>query len=289
MALNILKQASVYEVIGFGINYIIPRIFGLVPFSIDLNTSKLNTSKQWNLYCILIGTICIYFYPRAIYILIFRESTSMSLNQSVEALQYLATYLLTAAIYIRNITLTQEVADYINEGHDVYILSKDLCKNDVKLMGTYMPYIGRAVCSYVGHIVLNTYRLGYLLRKNKTFNWFNKIIYYLPDIAITSSAIRFHTSLLAAILVMRRVNLALEQVICDINRQAYGPLYRKSKVFRESERRIDKLMAFTVKAFRIMKNVEITLGVFILCLIGNAVMNITSLVITFLDLIYHLV
>lgn len=272
------KQAcSIFYIAFFVTNYVFPRVFGLFAMSVNLTTYRFSVSRGWNLYSILIGTIFLYNYPTAILQIIYNQKTTINITDLAELFQYGATYLLTAAIYFRNITVNQNIVDYVNKGADLYDESQSLTTENVGTKNLVLQYIGRAYYSYIGHTVLNFYRLTHKLKTStEDVSLLYKLLYFLPDIAITSVTMRFCTAVMIPTFVVRRVNVTLERTIRQINQQKNQTTFKRSKIYLSSMKRIEIAMAYTVKVFETIRNIERMMGAFIVFLIGNAMLNLTN-------------
>lgn len=276
---DMARNISLIETVTYFINFLFPRIFGLFAFSADLSTYRFSVSKNWSLYSAFIGTIFLYNYPRAIIILVLDKNETINVTKLAELLQYGATYVLTLSIYIRNVTLDQKTAEFINSGVDLHLESRSLTAEKVGREELILPYIGRALYSYVGHIILNYIRLkGLLKTQSENIGIVYSLLYFLPDIAITSVAMRIHLAIMIAILVSRRVNVKLKNAIHEINKQQHETIHKRSKVVASSIKNIEDAMAHSVEVFQIIHAIEAKLAALIIFLIANAVVNSTNLV-----------
>lgn len=274
-------QRSVLMVSMFLINFVVPRMFGLLPLKHNVDTLYLSRSKLWYIYCLIIAGTYLFVYPVALnHIISSRtENNDSGIAQIVEKLHYCATYILGIAVYIRQLFFTNTVANFINNGIDFYSRAEQLYPNlKGGILEFAIVYIGRAVYSYVGYSLVNYLTLTYFYGELKNANYFYMVLYFLPDIILTSTAIRFHSTIIIQIVVLRRINAAFARCIEQINAGKNKPPLERAKDFTRIASEFDRIAIYYEQIWVFRKSIDYIFSNIILFAILNAFMNLTCVV-----------
>lgn len=221
-------------------NFALPRLIGVVPVSLNHQKFSVYKSKFWQFTSVMIASTFIVCYPIALRkIYAEREVHTAGIWLIVEILQYTTTYLLTAYIYFVNILFVDEVIEYINHNlHYFFVYEQRLMPIANEQSPLLFQYVFRTIYSYFGFIYSNYIRLAFFYgRPDDIYT----IIYYLPDIVITSSAIRFFTSIITQLTCYRRLNEIARGCTEMANATVAKSQYERETLFCEISDRIDLL------------------------------------------------
>lgn len=265
----------------FIINFLIPFLFGLLPLRYDVKKLRLARSRFWYIYCLIMSSLLAFVYPFALlHILNNRmENNDIGIAQIVEKLHYCATFVLAISVYIRQIFFTRTLVNFINNGIEYYSRVESAFPNQkIASLEFAIPYIGRAFYSYLGYTFVNYLALTHFYGELKNVNYLFVCLYFLPDIVITSTAIRFHSMIIMQTLTMRRLNAAFSDCIDRINRRDGKSPYERKKELSGLCDRFDEITIFHDQIWTFRSTADRLFSNIILFAIINAFMNLTCVV-----------
>lgn len=240
---NNQRPLSFFDITLYVTNFLIPRLLGLVPVSMNYETLEWSISKFWHLVCVLVGSAFLFFYPMAIYKIVYNVFELPFSSNMVVSAQIAITYLLTVQIYFIHILYPNEMQEYSNESIDFYYQTEKSFGKVVPLESLVIEFVIRAIYSYAGQMISNYVRLLYVLRNGHPISVFYQIIYFLPDATITSTGIRFHSAIILQINYNRQINVILEKCAekiktCMDRRMSY----KRKRLLWEVSEEIDRIM-----------------------------------------------
>lgn len=265
----------------FVINFVFPRIFGLLPMQYDMTLLKLTRSNFWHLYCLIISSVFAFVYPFALVHIINNrpENSDNGIAQVVEKLHYCTTYIMAISVYVRQIFFTRTLSNFINNGIGFYSRVENAFPNQkIRFSEFIVPYISRAIYSYVGYTFMNYLTLTYFYGDLKNVNCFYIALYFLPDIVITSTAIRFHSTIIMQTLTMRRLNAAFSDCIKCLNRRNERSSNERKKNLAKVYAKFNKITIFHDQIWTFRSTADHLFSNIVLCAIINAFMNLTCVV-----------
>ena len=265
----------------FVVNFLFPRLIGMVPLTYDRQALRANLSRFWYIFCLLFGSIYIIFYPFTLFDLIFVDDRfndgGKSILKVTRMLHHLTKYILTIVIYVRQIFYSQEMMEYINAGIKVYRRIQPVAPGILGLRKHVLPFFFRAIFSSLGCTIKSVAKFKFLKNSPIGADWF-KALYFLPDLVITSTSVRFHSTLVVQNICYRRLNSAFKECVEEINQMRnQSPSYRM-RVFCETCDRFDYLAVLYDELYRFTKATERMMSMIILMSIANAFMNLTMAV-----------
>lgn len=222
------------------VNLCLGRFVGAVPLSIDLQTLTASKSKFWQFSSVLIAGTFIFCYPIVIRDIFAERRLKTSGSWLItEIIQYTSTYLLTAYIYFVNLFYLDEIIGYINGGfHYSYRYEHRLLPTADEWNALLLQFVFRGFYSYFGFVFSNYIRLTYIYDRSTDIR---TIIYYLPDIVITSTAIRFMTTIMIQLTFTRRLNEIARVNMQRANTTSGRTRYEREKIACEISDQIDWL------------------------------------------------
>lgn len=262
----------------FFINFLIPRLFGLIPLGHNIQSLGVEKSRIWQMVCILAATAFFFFYPPSLLQIIGNIENTASISHYVEKLRYLATYVLAAAIYARQVFYSDEMMNFINDGIRIYFRCEPIVEDNVGVREFMFPYIFRAVYSYFGYASMNYFSFVFLYDNAKNVTFFRKVLFFIPDFVITSCCIRFHSTILMLTISFRRLNSAFSKCVERVNNPSAVNGLHLPHVSQDPCDQFNAVVELHQELFRMSKEAEKQLSNTILFTISNAFMNLTSTV-----------
>lgn len=239
-ASNMSGEANLSIIIVSVVNFGLGRLIGVVPLSFVRQTFTVTKSKFWQFTSVLFGGTFIVCYPIALRdIFAERSVQTTGIWLITEIVQYTTTYMLTAWIYILNVFYSDDVIDYINDGfHYCFVYEKRLEPTADERNSLLFQFVFRSIYSYLGFIYSNYIRLGYIYGRAPEIR---TMVYYLPDIVITSAAIRFMSTIIMQLSYYRRLNEIARTNMEMANATAKMMRYEREKICGEISEQIDWL------------------------------------------------
>lgn len=256
-------------------------MFGLLPLRYDVNQLKMTISKFWHSYCLIVSLLFVFAYPFALVHIINNrtENNDSGIAQIVEKLHYCATYAMAISVYIRQIFFSRTTQSFINNGMDFYSRVENSYPNQkFAYMEFTIPYVSRAVYSYIGYTFVNYLTLTYFYGELKNINYLFVCLYFLPDIVITSTNIRFHSAIIMQTMTLRRLNTAFTSCINSINRRHGKSTYERKKYFVKICEQFNMITIFHEQIWAFRSTSDRLFSNIVLCAIINAFMNLTWVV-----------
>lgn len=168
--------------------------------------------------------------------------------------------------------------DFINDGIRIYFRCEPVVSDDVGVRGFMFPYIFRAVYSYCGYASMNYFSLAFLYKNAGNMSFFSKLLFFIPDFVITSCSIRFHSTVLMLTISFRRLNMAFQKCIDNVNYPQATVRLNLPNCSQDACDQFDAIVELHQELFRMCKEMETQLSNTILFTITNGFMNLTSTV-----------
>lgn len=257
----------------------VPRLFGLLSSAYD--GQCLTPSWRWLILSNLIGHAFICTYPFAVAQIIGHRvnryaDDGSSMNRNIEIAQHTIMYLLSVAVFVRQMYFAQHQVDFGNRGLEFLRRCKALCTNRVYVADCVNQLIVRAVCSYIGYAFLNSFTIFYLYGDMAEVNFFFKIVFLIPNVAITTTTIRFHAAVMMLTITGRQINRAFRNCFENVNRTATGNRTKQERECCLAADRFDHIMKINTQCHDIASELERTLSILILFTIINNFISTTT-------------
>lgn len=270
------------RVIFFLLNFAIPQIFGILPCAYDLKNVCLIPSRKWNCFCGIFGIFFGIVYPLAVLEIMakrtIRDDDINGISSLIEKLRYIALYLFSLSVYIRLTFYAATQAAYVNGGISFYDRCNKLCGDNVGVKKFLIPYFCRVIYSYVVYAGLNYVSLAYYYGDLSSVNILYKFIYFVPDIVMTSTNVRSHSSILMQTVCCRRINLAFTRCIDSVNKSRNKTHMEQMEACNEASDKFESLTLYQAELIGYARITENILAIIMIFLILNSIMNLTSTV-----------
>lgn len=127
----------------FFINFMIPRFFGLIPLGHNTQSLRVEKSRLWHIFCILAACAFFFFYPSSLLQITANSANPTGVSHYVEKLHFLATYVLAAAIYARQVFYSDEMMHFINDGIRIYFCCEPIVSDSVGVGKPFQTIVRR--------------------------------------------------------------------------------------------------------------------------------------------------
>lgn len=189
---------------------LLPRNWGLLPANCNVRLRQISVSKIWLIYSILCGISFAIIYPLAI-LAISPKTKTMAQGDIfvfIEITNHTAMYLFSVAVFCRIIIFAKTHIDYTNAAFSIFDKCKLLC-NDNREIAFIVPFVIRILYLYFGYAALNAIKLMQNSENLETVPFVYKYTYFIPDIIMANTMMRFHTTISLQIVCCNRINEAL--------------------------------------------------------------------------------
>lgn len=264
-------------------NFVLPRLFGLLSVYYDSHAHRLRPSRGWLIYCNVIGHLFVCIYPVAFMQIIahrtsHRDGDDSSVSRNIEIFQYAIMYVLSVAVFIRQMYFSKLQLSTVNRGLIFY--HRCLALGDDGINGTthIYAYFVRAIVSYIGYAVLNFFTIFHFYGEMPQVNFIYKIVFFMPNIAITTTTIRFHAAIMMLTVSGRRINRAFHDCIESVNRTQNRTRAQQQRACEKATDRFEFIITCHAEWDAIKRIMAQSLSVLMLFTVINNTINLTSTV-----------
>lgn len=264
----------------FIILFVIPRVFGLTAASCNVRTCQVIKSKLWRVYSIVCGCCFLIAYPFAITAILTHITLTSESNIFIyiDITNYAATYLFCVAIYLRVMMSTEKLTQSNNLHFTVFDECRALCKQR-KDVTFFLYFTNRAFYLYVGNAILNTIKLVENSERLVGVPFIYKILYFLPDMIMASTIIRFRTAVTMYTMCCEQINQVLSECIGRIKSTKCKPLNARFRAVAHVSHTFDKVTERHCKLYSLVKSTETLSGNLLLFSILRTFAHLSSTVI----------
>lgn len=276
------RKWELFTTACFIFNFFVPRCFGLVSLRIDLHAERLVYSRHWLIICNICGLLFIGIYPFAAMEIIknrtLRDNEDNCIGRIMDVSQYVVWYILSVSVFCRQMYFSKRQMHMTNRTIIFYRQCETLCDVKVKVGEFIYPFIFRGIYSYVGYAILNHLILVYFFGDLSQVNFVYKFAYFIPNIVITTTTIRFHSGVMQLTICGRNINRAFSQCIESVNAAHNRPTDELENVCALARERFDLLTTYHDEWYKIARLMEKGLSLLMLFAVTNVFMNLTSTV-----------
>lgn len=263
-------------------NFSIPRLFGLLSARYDLDTNRLVPSLIGLFYSIIIGHSFACIYPMAVARIMQHrthcDGDESGVSQKVEILQHAITYLVSVAVFVRQMYFSKHQITTLNRGWMFYERCGLLCGVDIKTSKYFLSCVLRAIFSYIGYNLLTFWNIFYSYGNSSQVNLICKIALFLANIVITTTTIRFHSAIVMLTLSGRRINHAFHDCIESVNRTQNGTRAKQQRACQLAAERFQHITMFHAKWHQMAGIMEKSPSILLLFTSANILINLVSTV-----------
>lgn len=276
------RKIDVFTVVCNVLSFLLPRYFGLLSLSYDFKAGRLIPSLPWLIVCNLSGILFIGIYPFAATAIVknraLRDNEDNGIGRIMDVSQYVIWYVLSVSVYIRQMYFSKQQMHLMNRVISFYRECETLCEEKVQVGEFLYPFILRGIYSYCGYAILNSLILVYFFDDLSQVNFIYKIAYFVPNIAITTTTIRFHSGVMQLTICGRCINRAFSQCIERVNAAHNKSSAEFEQVCSLAMERFDLLTTYHEEWYKVARLMEKGLSLLMLFTVTNAFMNLTSTV-----------
>lgn len=264
-------------------NFMVPQQFGLLSACFDSHAQRLVPSWGWLIFSNVIGHMFVCIYPIAV-VQIIQHRTShsdgddSSISRKIEVLQHATMYVVSVAVFVQQMYFSKLQLNTVNRGLTFYHRCEALCGDDINIAEYIYPYVLRASSSYIGYAVLNFFTIFDLYGELSPVNFIYKIAFFMPNIVITTTTIRFHSAVLMLTVGGRWINQAFHDCIESVNRTQNGTQAKQQRACQLAVERFEFIVTYHAEWYAIAGAMEKGQSILMLLAVTNNVINLTSTV-----------
>lgn len=263
-------------------NFSVPRLFGLLSARYDLRTNRLVPSRVGLFSSIIIGHSFVCIYPMAV-VRMMQHRTNFDgdgsgVSQKVEILQHAITYLVSVAVFVRQMYFPKHQITTLNCGLLFYERCTVLCDVDIKVPKFLLPCVLRTTLSYIGYNLLTFWNIFHSNDDSSQVNLVYKIALFLANIVITTTAIRFHTAIVMLTMSGQRINHAFYDCIENVNRTQNGTRAKQQRACQLAAERFQHITMFHADWHQMAGILEKSPSILLLFTSANILINLVSTV-----------
>lgn len=266
------------------LNFLGPQKFGLLSAHYDTRVHQLIPSRGWLIFCNLIGHAFICIYPIAIaQIMQHRRSfddDDSGLSRKIEILPYAIMYLLSVFVYVRQMYFSKHQMNTVNRGLMFYQRCKTLSGHDMNTTNRIYPCILRAIFSHIGYGLLNFLTIFHFYGDLPEVSFVYKIAFFMPNIVITTTTIRFHSAIVLLTAGGRRINEAFNDCIESVNGTQNAMRTKQLRACQLATERFEYIVTYHAEWYAMAGIIEKGLSILMLFTCTNVGINLTSTVST---------
>lgn len=260
--------------------FLVPQHFGLLSACYDLQVNRLMPSRGRLIFCNLIGHAFICIYPIAV-ARIMQHRTSLDdddtgLSRKLEILQHAIMYLLSVVVYVRQMYFSELQMNTVNRGLIFYQRCETLGGDDMNTDKYIYPCIVRAIVSYIGYALLNSLTIFHFYGDLTRVSFVYKIAFFMPNIIITTTTIRFHSAVVLLTAGGSRINRAFRDCIESVNGTQNGMRAKQLRSCQLAAERFEYIVTYHAEWYALAGIMEKVLSTLMLFTCTNNVINLTS-------------
>lgn len=260
--------------------FVVPRQFGLLAVNCDIRERRMYKSIFWLMYAIICGCSFTVAYPFAITTILSKMQTLHEGNVFVfiEISNYVAMYIFTVAIYTLIMFYTPQHMSYNNLAFSLLADCKALVI-DKREYEFIIPFSIRMIYLYFGYAALNAITIYQNSDNLNEVSIIYKCLYFLPDIVMASTMIRFHTSIALQAISCKRVNQAFFECT-NMAKKIYSmstPLERL-RMGSKVTQTFDKITECHAKLYSVTRGTESLTSLLMIFAILKAFVHLSSMV-----------
>lgn len=265
--------------LGF-LMFLVPQQLGLLSACYDLQAHRLMPSRRRLIFCNMIGHAFICIYPIAV-ARIMQHRTSFddddtSLSRKLEILQHAIMYLLSVVVYVRQMYFSRLQINTLNRGLIFYERCETLGGDDMNTANYIYPCIVRAIVSYIGYALLNFLTIFHFYGNLAQVSFVYKIAFFMPNIVISSTTIRFHSAVVLLTVGGSRINRAFCDCIESVNRTQHGMRAKQLRSCQLAAERFEYIVTYHAEWYAMSGIMEKGSSILMLFMCTNNVIDLTS-------------
>lgn len=247
-----------FKSVVFFILYLIPCPFGLTVTSFDHMKCKMCKSTFWNTYSIICACIFSSMYPFAMITIM----TSLAPGYEgkifllIDIVNYMATYLFCVAIYLSLITSSAKLIKFINGNFAFYDECNVLCEDRRDSIANIIFSI-RTLYLYIGNFLLNALKLTENRENLAMVPLLYKCLYFIPDIIIAATTIRFRSGITVNIMCCKRISQALSECFDKMKKSIRKSSKVRFRVYAREKHTFEKIVDCHGKMYNLVQATEV--------------------------------
>lgn len=280
--LHTMPRRDLLTIVSYILDFLVPRCFGLLSLRFNSDTEQFQSSHFWLIVCNLWGLVFIGIYPfAAIRIITNRpplDNEDNTIGQLMFRLHFVMTYVMSASVFIRQMLFSKHIMHSTNRLKRLCRQCETLSEEKMDVGEFIYSFIVRAFYSYSGFAAINCLALMIYFGDLSKVHLFYKIVYFMPNIVITTATISFHSGLMQLTICGRRLNREFKRCIKNINAAHNKPTTEFEQVCASTMRRFDYLTTFHGEWCEIAHMVEKGLSLPMLLIVISTIFNLTTTV-----------
>lgn len=277
-----MPKGDLFSAATYVLCFMVPKFFGLQSLRYDLNVDRLVPSRPLLIICNLCGLLFIIIYPFAATKIIenrtLRDNENNSMGQIMDVAQYVIWYVLSVCVFIRQMFMSKLQMKVVNRFIKFYRLCESLGEEKMEVDELLYPFILRGIYSYLGYAILNCLVLTYFFGDLSHVNFVYKFAFFIPNIAITTTTIRFHTGIMQLTICGKRINRQFGNCIECINTANNKSSSEFKRICTSAMERFDYLTMYHAEWYEIARMMEKGLSLLMTLTVTNAFWILTTTV-----------
>lgn len=275
-----MPRKDLFSIASHFLDYLVPRTFGLHSLRYDSNTEEFVPSRLWFTVCNLSSLFFIAIYPISMAEITssrpIRANEDNTVGRFMVVSHFAILYVLSVIVVIRQMWFSEPQIHSINRCLKFYRQCETLNVKEMDIRQFIYPFIFRGIYSYSGHAFINFLSLLVFYNDLSRVSFVSKILYFAPNIIITTAAIRFHSGVMKLTMCGRRINRAFSNCIISINTACNQPTEEFEQVCASAMARFEYLTMFHGEWYEITRIFEKRLSLLMLPIVTSLLNNLTS-------------
>lgn len=275
-----MPRKDLFTVASHFLDYLVPRTFGLHSLHYNNNTEEFVPSRLWLTVCNLSGLFFIAIYPISMVEITenrpLRANEDNTVGRFMLVSHFAILYVLSVLVVTRQMWFSQPQMHSINRCWTFYRQCETLNVKNLDIRESVYAFIFRGFFSYSGHVLINFMSLFFFYDDLSRVCFVSKILYFAPNIIITTATIRFHSEVMKLTMCGRRINRAFSICIKSINTAYNEPTAEFEQAYVSAMARFEYLTMFHGEWYEITRIFEKSLSLLMLPIATSSFNNLTS-------------
>lgn len=174
----------------------------------------------------------------------------------IDIVNYMATYLFCVAIYLSLITSSAKLIKFINGNFAFYDECNVLCEDRRDSIANIIFSI-RTLYLYIGNFLLNALKLTENRENLAMVPLLYKCLYFIPDIIIAATTIRFRSGITVNIVCCKRISQALSECFDKMKKSIGKSPKERFRVYAREKHTFDKIVDCHGKMYNLVQATEV--------------------------------
>lgn len=263
----------------FVVIILLPRHFGLLSGSCNIQTRQISQSKFWRIYALFCGFSFTILYPLSIYTISpkIKAISQVNVFTFIEISNHVATYVFSVAVFVTVVCGSAKHIHFMNFAFSTFDQCKELVYGN-KENAFLLSFAVRVIYLYFGYATLNAVSLIQYQEHLESVPFIYKCVYFAPDMVMASTMLRFHTAISVQVICCHRLNKAFSECMDRVKQSRMELPTKRFKTQFYARQQFGKIVKCHSRLYEFSRKSEELASILMLFYVLKAFAYISSMV-----------